>query len=112
MTDWRAALANAVGFDRDAGNAEKIRGRHAVTPTEADQALLRRPLLLSPDDAHSGAERRYFALGETAAGRRLALVFTLRHGRVRVISARPMSRRERGVYAQAAQEEVEGDSEV
>lgn len=112
MTDWRAALANAVGFDWDAGNAEKIRGRHAVTPTEAEQALLRRPLLLSPDDLHSGAERRFFALGETVAGRRLALVFTLRHGRVRVISARPMSRKERGVYAQAAQEEAEGDSKI
>lgn len=57
---------------------------------------------------HSWAEERYFALGHTDSGRLLLKVFTLRGTRVRVISARLMSRREREVYADA---QVEEDNE-
>jgi hypothetical protein len=62
-----------------------------------------RPILVTVDEQHSTEERRYAALGQTNAGRRLSIVFTIRRTLVRVISARDMSRRERRVY-EGAQE--------
>jgi uncharacterized DUF497 family protein len=38
------------------------------------------------------------SLGKTYGSRLLAVVFTIRASRIRVISARPMSRNERRVY--------------
>ncbi|MDQ3697199.1 MAG: BrnT family toxin [Gemmatimonadota bacterium] len=57
-------------------------------------------------------EARYAAVGQTAAGRRLFLVFTLRGSLIRVISARPMSRREREVYRRAEVDEGKEDDQA
>ena len=81
---------------------------HGVSRAEAEHVFLNRPLLVANDPGHSDDEMRYFALGRTDAARLLAVVFTLRGSRLRVISARAMSRRERRFYAQA--EAAEGDS--
>jgi uncharacterized DUF497 family protein len=56
------------------------------------------------DEKHSQQESRYHALGQTEAGRRLFVVFTLRGRLIRMISAREMSRRERKEY-ECGQEE-------
>jgi uncharacterized DUF497 family protein len=55
-------------------------------------------VLLAEDAQHSTREPRYLVLGRTAADRRLAVIFTVRRDLVRVISARPMSRKERTLY--------------
>ena len=55
---------------------------------------------------------RYYALGQTDARRLLFIVFTIREDLIRVISARPMSRRERRVYEHAKEEGAETDPEV
>jgi uncharacterized DUF497 family protein len=91
-------LAGLEGFEWDAGNSEKNWRHHEVRQTEAEQVLLNRPLVFAPDVKHSRAERRYLTLGRTDSGRELAIVFTIRSKRVRVISARPMSRAERRAY--------------
>jgi uncharacterized DUF497 family protein len=91
-------LAGLEGFEWDAGNSEKNWRHHEVRQTEAEQVLLNRPLVFVPDAKHSRAEPRYFTLGRTDGGRELAIVFTTRGKRVRVISARPMSRAERRAY--------------
>ncbi len=88
------------GFQWDEGNADKNWHRHEVTQAEAEQAFLNRPLLVAADPAHSTQEPRYFALGRTDRDRLLVVVFTVRGSLLRVISARPMSRRERKAYAQ------------
>jgi hypothetical protein len=54
-----------------------------------------------PDARHSGSERRWAAWGRSFEGRELAIVFTLRGDRIRPISARDLSRKERQRYAQA-----------
>lgn len=90
-----------TGFEWDEGNSEKSWRRHGVTQTEAEQVFLNRPLVVADDSGHSAGEVRHFALGCTDLGRLLAVVFTLRGSLLRVISARPMSRRERRIYAQA-----------
>jgi uncharacterized DUF497 family protein len=90
-----------VGFQWDEGNAVKSWRRHEVSGAEAEQVFLNRPLLIAGDPKHSAREPRPFALGRTDRGRRLMVVFTLRGSLLRIISARPMSRRERRGYAEA-----------
>lgn len=90
-----------TGFQGDDGNSPKVWERHQVLPAECEQVFLNRPVLVVTDVGHSGQEGRYYAFGLSDAGRRLALVFTIRRPSVRVIAARDMSRRERKVYEQA-----------
>ena len=94
-------LAGCTGFQWDAGNSGKNEERHGVSDSECEQVFFQRPIRIAPDLEHSLDESRYAALGKTAAGRRLTVVFTVRDSLIRVISARPMSRRERRVYDQA-----------
>lgn len=86
------------GFEWDAGNKDKNEAKHGVTNIECEEVFFNRPLLLSEDERHSGREKRYAALGVTHGKRLLSAVFTIRGGKIRVISARPMSRRERETY--------------
>ena len=101
MSEWPAELATCTGFEWDFGNREKNWERHQVSAAECEQVFFQRPLLIARDSSHSRTEKRYAALGQTAGGRRLTIVFTIRDGRVRVISARAMSCRERRMYEQA-----------
>lgn len=105
MADLHDRLAAATGFQWDEGNATKNWSKHEVTQAECEQLFFNAPLVLAADPEHSGAEPRFFALGQTDAGRLLLEVFTLRGTLIRVISARSMSRREREVYADAQAEE-------
>ena len=93
-------LAGLEGFEWDAGNSDKNWRNHQVRQAEAEQVLLNRPVVVAADPKHSRAEARFFTLGRTDSGRHLAIVFTTRGQRVRVISARPMSRAERRAYGQ------------
>ena len=93
-------LGGLEGFEWDAGNSDKNWRSHQVRQAEAEQVLLNRPVVFATDLEHSRAEARFFTLGRTDSGRHLAIVFTTRGTRVRVISARPMSRAERRAYGQ------------
>ena len=96
MIDWDLI----TGFDWDAGNARKSADKHSVSQAESEQVFFNDPLLVVPDVAHSGKERRIHALGCTDDDRWLHVTFTLRKNEteIRVISARDMSRRERKIY--------------
>jgi uncharacterized DUF497 family protein len=89
------------GFDWDEGNLLKNWEKHRVSASECEQVFFNRPLVAGEDEAHSEKERRYYALGATDSGRRLFLVFAIREKKIRVISARDMSRRERKVFDQS-----------
>ena len=93
--------AGIEGFDWDAGNLDKNVLGHDVTPGEAEEIFFQAPLLLLDDSAHSRQEPRWLAHGTTARGRLLTAAFTIRGKRIRVISVRDMSRKERRIYAQA-----------
>ena len=105
-----ARLENLVvgltGFQWDAGNAGNNWTTHRVTQAEAEEVFFNRPVLLADDEKHSSRERRYNAMGHTNAVRLLSVIFTVRRDRIRVISARPMSRKERAVYAEVPNEEA------
>lgn len=90
--------AHCEGFDWDRGNFQKNWLKHDVTPFECEQIFFNHPLIVFPDEPHSSKEARSYALGQTDAGRRLFVAFTVRKRSIRVISARDMSRREREAY--------------
>lgn len=98
MIDW----ARIEGFDWDEGNGRKSADKHGVTQTEAEQVFFNDPLLVAEDARHSDREARRHALGQTDDRRLLHVTFTLRRAdtMIRVISARPMHRRERLRYEQ------------
>lgn len=79
-----------AGFDWDKGNRAKCQ-EHGVSIAEI-QDLFTRPIMILPDPAHSQTETRQKAIGKTAQGRTVFLVFTIRkRGEKRLI--RPISAR-------------------
>jgi hypothetical protein len=105
MIDWQLI----TGFEWDEGNAHKSSDKHNVSQAEAEQVFFNSPLLLLPDPRHSLEEARLYALGKTDEARLLFVSFTLRGGEtlVRVISARPMNRKERKFYEKANEDSSE-----
>lgn len=93
---------HVVGFEWDHGNARKSMEKHGVSQAEAEQIFVNVPLIVTDDLAHNEREPRYHALGRTDASRSLHVTFTLRSNgtRIRIISARDMSRKERLRYEQ------------
>lgn len=90
--------AKFAAFDWDEGNRNKSLTKHGVSCAEAEEAYYGWHFVFR-DLVHSTAqEERFVLLGETRAERRLMIVFTIRLGRVRVISARPMNQKERMRY--------------
>ena len=82
-------------FEWDQGNADKNWKRHRVSIPECEQVFFNKPLAVRTDPGHSSEEVQFFAFGRTDSGRRLAVVFMMRKGRIRVVTARDQSRRER-----------------
>jgi len=97
-------VEDIAGFEWDQGNRRKSESKHQVSPPEAEQIFFNTPLYIADDIKHSEAEPRFQALGRTRAGRLLHATFTLRaEGTlIGVISARPMSKKERLRYDQEA----------
>jgi uncharacterized protein len=57
------------------------------------------PLFLTfADPEHSLQEQRFIIMGESAKGQLLVVAYTERAGTTRLISARPVTRKERKVY--------------
>ena len=90
-----------IGFQWDEWNSVKIAAKHGVEPLEAEEIFFNRPLKIASDRVHSTSEIRYAALGRTHEGRLLNVIFTVRGQLIRVISARPMNRKERKLHEEA-----------
>jgi hypothetical protein len=93
-------LLKSTGFEWDEGNIDKNWIKHGVSPSECEQVFFNQPLVVADDVTHSDEEARWYALGRTDANRLLFVVFAIRKDRIRVVSARDMSLRERKVYQQ------------
>ena len=93
-------VSRLEGFDWDKGNIDKNWKHHKVSFVECEEVFFNEPLIVQQDDIHSPSENRYYALGRTNDERDLFVVFTIRANRVRVISARDMSKRERRTYSE------------
>lgn len=85
-------------FEWDADKAAANATSHDVT-FEETSTVFADPLSYSvPDPRHSQGEARFAILGQSARGRLLAVFYTERGPRTRLISAREATRRERGTY--------------
>jgi len=89
-----------VGFDWDEGNKQKNWDKHQVDYRECEEVFFNQTVLINEDTKHSSHEKRYYVLGRSDTGRTLFLVFMLRSNKIRVISARDQSRKERKIYEQ------------
>ena len=96
---YKKMLSQCEGFEWNDGNINKNWLKHKVSPAECEQLFFNRPLIIQDDIKHSEVEKRFYALGRTDSKRTLFIVFTVRNKRIRVISARDMSRKEREVYS-------------
>ncbi len=101
-------LFQVEGFEWDQSNIEKNWGKHRVSYLECEEVFFNQPLLVQEDEIHSKNEPRYYVLGRSNDGRHLFIVFTIRRNKIRVISARNMSRRERRIY----REQIEKSSKI
>lgn len=82
-------------FEWDSRKAEANRRKHGVAFEEAS-AVFADPLARIFDDPdHSLREQREIIVGRSSKARLLLVAFTERGDRVRIISARPATRRER-----------------
>lgn len=85
-------------FNWDKGNLNKNWKQHKIANEETEQIFFNEPLKVFEDLRHSAIEKRLVAYGKTDEERPLTVVFTLRQGKIRVISARNQSKKERKVY--------------
>ena len=92
-----AEYSGFSGFDWNDGNRDKNL-KHGVHGWECEQVFFNQPLVILDDLKHSVNENRYAAFGQTDAGRRLIIIFTMRKDSIRVISARDMDKKERRFY--------------
>jgi uncharacterized protein len=95
VTENFEILLRCTGFEWDDHNSEKNWIKHGVTPSECEEMFFNRPLIVQDDTKHSKNERRFYSLGRTEFGRLLFVVFAIRKDKIRVISARDMSRKEK-----------------
>ena len=73
--------------------------KHGISFKEATTVFQDINGLITEDQAHSQHERRQRLIGQTAEGRTLVVIFTMREGPVaRLISARLANRKERIHY--------------
>lgn len=85
-------------FEWDDAKAESNEEKHGVTFAEA-MTVFGDPLALTGyDPKHSEDEDRYLTMGTSESGRLLIVSHTDRDDRIRIISAREATRRERKDY--------------
>ena len=95
-------------FDWDRGNQRKNAAKHGVSTDEVETVFrLGLALPLGVQISPATTEQRLGIVGPDADGHMLQVAFTLREGRVRVISARPAHRKERRRYEEILREVAE-----
>ena len=85
-------------FEWDLRKAEANLEKHGVTFHEAATAFGDPLALTYPDPDHSVGEERFLTFGVSSAGRLLVVAHVDRPKGLRIVSARPSTRRERKVY--------------
>lgn len=88
-------------FEWDECKAEDNRRKHGVGFEEASTVFYEDAALLYDDPDHSEDERRFLLVGPSARQRLLVVAHCYREEVIRVISARPATRRERSAFLAA-----------
>ena len=82
-------------FDWDAGNVQHI-ARHGIVPHEAEEAVLIEPLEVAVQPHE--CEERVICFGRTRSGRLLTVLYTVRRGKTRVVTAYDMTKPQQKLY--------------
>ncbi len=90
------------GFEWDKGNLDHIK-KHKIRYEDCEEIFNNKPLLVKKDQRHSQMEERFEVLGKTNAGKKIFLVYATRRSKMRVVSARDQSKKERRFYEQHEQ---------
>lgn len=85
-------------FEWDKGNKDKNFIKHKVLNSECEEVFRLGNYVINRLFVHNGKEARYQVFGNTKGGRVLAIVFTIRNGKIRVISARSLNKKEKEYY--------------
>jgi len=94
---------DAPTFEWDPAKAAANVKTHGVSFEEA-VTVFQDPLAkVHPDPDHSESERREILIGHSAQARLLLVAFTDRQGKIRLLSARKVTRRERRQYEESQQ---------
>jgi uncharacterized protein len=87
-----------VRFEWDPEKSSENLGKHRVSFEEAVSVFGDSLAVTFDDPDHSSGESRFLTYGLSSEGRLLVVSHTERKERVRLISARPVTRRERAIY--------------
>ena len=88
----------ALVFEWSSGKARANLTKHGVSFLEGVSVFADPLARIFPDEAHSRDERRELIIGHSSRHALLVVSFMERRGSVRIISARPATRRERRDY--------------
>ena len=91
-------IARTRFFEWDRGNFDKNYQRHKITNKEAEEVFDNESKFIFEDIKHSKTEKRYGIFGQSKNGKLLSIVFTIRNNKIRIITARNMSKKERRSY--------------
>lgn len=101
------SFPGSKGFDWDEGNINKNWDKHRVHHLECEEIFFNEPIVTKVEKRGVSQEERVSALGVTNEGRCLFVVLTIRKGRIRVVSARDMNRKERKIYHEKIKKDTE-----
>ncbi|MGH9401729.1 MAG: BrnT family toxin [Terriglobia bacterium] len=97
-TRFNANITRVI-YEWDAGKAASNLRRHKISFAEATSVYLDPAALTFSDPDHSDEEDREITIGTSAKQRILFVSYCTREERIRIISARKATRRERNQYA-------------
>ena len=89
-----------MDFEWNANKARENESKHRISFVEAMEVFGDALSSTVSDPDHSLEEERFVIFGRTREGKYLVVAFTERGGRICIISARSMTRRERSAYEQ------------
>lgn len=87
-------------FEWDNNKKAQNQKKHKISFEEAATVWTDPLALIAPDPGHSIEEEREWIIGESVNNRVLVVVYTMRGETVRIISARPATKRELKQYAE------------
>ena len=99
-------LNDITGFEWDEGNAGKNFRKHGITDKESEEAFKSNVFIVLKTSYLD--EERFQLFGESMK-RKTTVIFTIRKNKIRIISAREMSRKERNYYEEKLKQEAKAD---
>ena len=87
-------------FEWDTGNMLKSVTKHNISNIEAESCFNDKVAITLADETHSGEEERFLLYGKSISGVIIVNCFTVREGKIRIISSRKANKKERKIYGQ------------